>query len=174
MVYLLSFVRLQREEMILQCSMLCQTTVCAKFFYLWIYHSFMFQARNKTWLIIVAGEEVVTALGSEVDRLEKEIQELVPGIQHVDIEAHNPIDQSLWSETFFQKVLSYRYNSLGLKKWKLQVTLGEIERVLCQVSDWEKCGWWILLCRVFDIRKSHECNFKFYAQQKACCRNVEL
>ncbi|KAM7480692.1 hypothetical protein LguiA_028905 [Lonicera macranthoides] len=37
------------------------------------------------------GEEVVTALGSEVDRLEKEIQEIVPGIQHVDIEAHNPI-----------------------------------------------------------------------------------
>ncbi|KAJ9168642.1 hypothetical protein P3X46_020142 [Hevea brasiliensis] len=36
------------------------------------------------------GEEVVTALGSEVDRLEKEIQELVPGIRHVDIEAHNP------------------------------------------------------------------------------------
>ncbi|XVF86174.1 hypothetical protein PTKIN_Ptkin18bG0018900 [Pterospermum kingtungense] len=40
------------------------------------------------------GEEVVTALGSEVDRLEKEIQELVPGIRHVDIEAHNPIDVS--------------------------------------------------------------------------------
>ncbi|KAI3442553.1 uncharacterized protein J3R85_000746 [Psidium guajava] len=40
------------------------------------------------------GEEVVTALGSEVDRLEKEIQELVPGIRHVDIEAHNPVDQS--------------------------------------------------------------------------------
>ncbi|KAL4310207.1 hypothetical protein GQ457_01G040130 [Hibiscus cannabinus] len=40
------------------------------------------------------GEEVVTALGSEVDRLEKEIQELVPGIRHVDIEAHNPIDLS--------------------------------------------------------------------------------
>lgn len=38
------------------------------------------------------GEEVVTALGSEVDRLEKEIQELVPGIRHVDIEAHNPIE----------------------------------------------------------------------------------
>ncbi|VFQ68986.1 unnamed protein product [Cuscuta campestris] len=37
------------------------------------------------------GEEVVTALGSEVDRLEKEIQEIVPGIKHVDIEAHNPI-----------------------------------------------------------------------------------
>lgn len=37
------------------------------------------------------GEEVVTALGSEVDRLEMEIQELVPGIRHVDIEAHNPI-----------------------------------------------------------------------------------
>ncbi|KAL2932896.1 Metal tolerance protein C4 [Bienertia sinuspersici] len=37
------------------------------------------------------GEEVVTALGSEVDRLELEIQKLVPGIRHVDIEAHNPI-----------------------------------------------------------------------------------
>ncbi|XP_059640922.1 metal tolerance protein C4 [Cornus florida] len=37
------------------------------------------------------GEEVVTALGSEVDRLEKEIQDIVPGIRHVDIEAHNPI-----------------------------------------------------------------------------------
>ncbi|GAB4849954.1 Metal tolerance protein C4 [Ancistrocladus abbreviatus] len=37
------------------------------------------------------GEEVVTALGSEVDRLEREIQRLVPGIRHVDIEAHNPI-----------------------------------------------------------------------------------
>lgn len=39
----------------------------------------------------VAGEEVVTALGSEVDRLEQEIQEIVPGIRHVDIEAHNPV-----------------------------------------------------------------------------------
>ncbi|KAL9247225.1 hypothetical protein vseg_020678 [Gypsophila vaccaria] len=37
------------------------------------------------------GEEIVTALGSEVDRLEREIQTLVPGIRHVDIEAHNPI-----------------------------------------------------------------------------------
>lgn len=33
----------------------------------------------------------MTALGSEVDRLEKEIQDIVPGIRHVDIEAHNPI-----------------------------------------------------------------------------------
>ncbi|MCH79803.1 metal tolerance protein C4-like [Trifolium medium] len=41
------------------------------------------------------GEEVVTALGSEVDRLEKEIQNLVPGIRHVDIEAHNPTESSL-------------------------------------------------------------------------------
>ncbi|KAJ4964307.1 hypothetical protein NE237_024246 [Protea cynaroides] len=40
------------------------------------------------------GEEVVTALGSEVDRLEKEIQEIVPGIRHVDIEAHNPAGPS--------------------------------------------------------------------------------
>ncbi|KAF7814666.1 metal tolerance protein C4 [Senna tora] len=38
------------------------------------------------------GTEIVTALGSEVDRLEKEIQDLVPGIRHVDIEAHNPTD----------------------------------------------------------------------------------
>ncbi|KAL8128816.1 LOW QUALITY PROTEIN: hypothetical protein V2J09_017971 [Rumex salicifolius] len=37
------------------------------------------------------GEEIVTALGSEVDRLESEIQKIVPGIRHVDIEAHNPI-----------------------------------------------------------------------------------
>ena len=37
-----------------------------------------------------AGEEVVSALGSEVDRLEREIQRLVPGIRHVDIETHNP------------------------------------------------------------------------------------
>ncbi|ONK79443.1 uncharacterized protein A4U43_C01F6420 [Asparagus officinalis] len=36
------------------------------------------------------GEDVVTALGSEVDRLEREIQLIVPGIRHVDIEAHNP------------------------------------------------------------------------------------
>ncbi|GAA0184491.1 hypothetical protein LIER_31779 [Lithospermum erythrorhizon] len=42
-------------------------------------------------LMSIYGEEVVTALGSEVDRLEKEIQDIVPGIRHVDIEAHNPI-----------------------------------------------------------------------------------
>ncbi|KAJ8431753.1 hypothetical protein Cgig2_028970 [Carnegiea gigantea] len=36
------------------------------------------------------GEEVVTAIGEEVDRLETEIQRLVPGIRHVDIEVHNP------------------------------------------------------------------------------------
>ncbi|CAM6089164.1 unnamed protein product [Calypogeia fissa] len=36
------------------------------------------------------GEEVVSALGGEVDRLEREIQKVVPGIRHVDIEAHNP------------------------------------------------------------------------------------
>ncbi|KAL6134874.1 hypothetical protein ACLB2K_067102 [Fragaria x ananassa] len=41
------------------------------------------------------GEEVVTALGSEVNRLDKEIQELVPGIRHVDIEAHNPIELTM-------------------------------------------------------------------------------
>jgi hypothetical protein len=36
------------------------------------------------------GEDVVEALGFEVDRLESEIQKLVPGVRHVDIEAHNP------------------------------------------------------------------------------------
>ncbi|XP_059306601.1 metal tolerance protein C4-like [Lycium ferocissimum] len=40
------------------------------------------------------GEEVVTALGAEVDRLEKEIQEIVPGIKHVDIEVHSSIGAS--------------------------------------------------------------------------------
>ncbi|KAK8965332.1 Metal tolerance protein C4 [Platanthera guangdongensis] len=35
-------------------------------------------------------EGLVDALGSEVDRLETEIQKIVPGIRHVDIEAHNP------------------------------------------------------------------------------------
>lgn len=36
------------------------------------------------------GEGLVEALGGEVDRLETEIQKIVPGIRHVDIEAHNP------------------------------------------------------------------------------------
>lgn len=49
---------------------------------------------DKSSKFLNAGEEVVTALGSEVDRLEQEIQELVPGIRHVDIEAHNPIELS--------------------------------------------------------------------------------
>ncbi|RZB98231.1 Metal tolerance protein C4 isoform B [Glycine soja] len=48
------------------------------------------------------GEEVVTALGSEVDRLEKEIQNLVPGIRHVDIEAHNPPTETTLSSESFQ------------------------------------------------------------------------
>ncbi|XP_020692625.1 metal tolerance protein C4 isoform X1 [Dendrobium catenatum] len=40
------------------------------------------------------GEGLVEALGSEVDRLETEIQRIVPGIRHVDIEAHNPSEPS--------------------------------------------------------------------------------
>jgi zinc transporter 9 len=40
----------------------------------------------------------VEALGYEVDRLESEIQKLVPGIKHVDIEAHNPEGLSLRAE----------------------------------------------------------------------------
>ncbi|KAJ8500849.1 hypothetical protein OPV22_011401 [Ensete ventricosum] len=43
------------------------------------------------------GEDVVEALGSEVDRLESEIQKIVPGIRHVDIEAHNPEGLSLYN-----------------------------------------------------------------------------
>ncbi|RDX58380.1 Metal tolerance protein C4, partial [Mucuna pruriens] len=35
---------------------------------------------------------------SNYDRLEKEIQNLVPGIRHVDIEAHNPTEATLSSE----------------------------------------------------------------------------
>lgn len=41
------------------------------------------------------GEELIEALGSEVDRLEREIQKIVPGIRHVDIEAHNPTTDPL-------------------------------------------------------------------------------
>jgi hypothetical protein len=41
-------------------------------------------------ILCYAGEEVVAAVGSEIDRLEKEIQRIVPAILHVDIEAHNP------------------------------------------------------------------------------------
>ncbi|XP_071716348.1 metal tolerance protein C4-like [Rutidosis leptorrhynchoides] len=37
------------------------------------------------------GAEMIRALASEIDRLEKEIQEIVPGIRHVDIEVNNPI-----------------------------------------------------------------------------------
>ena len=90
---------------------------CTKFFYLRIcHHSFIFPAWNKSWVSIrhdVAGEEVVTALGSEVIRLEKQIRELVPGIQHVDIEAHNPMDQSLWSEKKKVAVLQGLSSSYG-------------------------------------------------------------
>ncbi|GER53689.1 ferrous-iron efflux pump FieF [Striga asiatica] len=52
------------------------------------------KAKDDTALLKIMsnyGEEVVTALGSEVDRLEKEIQEIVPGIRHLVIEAHNPV-----------------------------------------------------------------------------------
>nr|CAD1825457.1 unnamed protein product [Ananas comosus var. bracteatus] len=47
---------------------------------------------DKALLMVMAnyGEDVVEALGAEVDRLESEIQKIVPGIRHVDIEAHNP------------------------------------------------------------------------------------
>jgi hypothetical protein len=46
------------------------------------------------------GEDVVDALGYEVDRLELEIKRIVPGIRHVDIEAHNPEGLSLTSKGF--------------------------------------------------------------------------
>lgn len=50
------------------------------------------------WNHTASGEDVVEALGYEVDRLESEIQKLVPGIKHVDIEAHNPEGLSLRAE----------------------------------------------------------------------------
>lgn len=53
------------------------------------FHSFS-SCSNLCHCYMCAGEEVVSALGSEVDRLEKDIQRIVPGILHVDIEAHNP------------------------------------------------------------------------------------
>eukprot|EP00897_Mesotaenium_endlicherianum_P010658 jgi/Mesen1/9620/ME000659S08985 len=37
------------------------------------------------------GEDLMTALGGEVDRLETKIKTLLPQIRHVDIEAHNPL-----------------------------------------------------------------------------------
>ena len=57
----------------------------------------------------LSGEEVVLALGSEVDRLEKEIQRLVPGIRHVDIETHNP-NGPLWC--FLLKLILGLHHSL--------------------------------------------------------------
>lgn len=44
---------------------------------------------------MIEGEGVVEALGFEVDRLESEIQKIIPGIRHVDIEAHNPNSTTL-------------------------------------------------------------------------------
>ena len=64
-------------------------------------------------LVVMAGEEVVTALGSEVDRLEKEIQGIVPGIRHVDIEAHNPIAPSPWFPvSFLWEVILHNFSQL--------------------------------------------------------------
>lgn len=37
---------------------------------------------------MVEGEDVVEAFGSEADRLESEIQKIVPGISKVDMESH--------------------------------------------------------------------------------------
>lgn len=33
-----------------------------------------------------AGKDMVGALGAEVDRLENEVRELVPGLRHIDLE----------------------------------------------------------------------------------------
>ncbi|PWZ41909.1 Metal tolerance protein C4 [Zea mays] len=72
------------------------------------------------------GEDVVEALGYEVDRLESEIQKLVPGIKHVDIEAHNPEGLALRAEFDlgpppFDKIVfhwQYEWSNLRLKKSK--------------------------------------------------------
>ncbi|KAK3145127.1 hypothetical protein QOZ80_4AG0323580 [Eleusine coracana subsp. coracana] len=61
------------------------------------------QSKNDAHLLRVManyGEDVVDALGYEVDRLESEIKKIVPGIKHVDIEAHNPEALSLTSKGF--------------------------------------------------------------------------
>ena len=34
----------------------------------------------------MAGKDMVGALGAEVDRLENEVRELVPGLRHIDLE----------------------------------------------------------------------------------------
>jgi hypothetical protein len=76
----------------MHCSRSCQIMVCTVMRNI---HTCLSCNYNMLMTLgVIAGEEVVTALGSEVDRLEKEIQELVPGIRHVDIEAHNPTGPS--------------------------------------------------------------------------------
>eukprot|EP00898_Chlorokybus_atmophyticus_P003149 jgi/Chlat1/3835/Chrsp26S08839 len=54
------------------------------------------------------GEAMVTALGDEVDRLEREIQRLVPGITHVDIETHSrtaPVPDDSSTDPYYQMKL---------------------------------------------------------------------
>ena len=64
--------------------------ICCCIFYRHIYACYLVWNHTAS-----TGEDVVQALGYEVDRLESEIQKLVPGIKHVDIEAHNPEELSL-------------------------------------------------------------------------------
>ena len=42
------------------------------------------------WAVVcgAAGEEIVSSLGDEVDRLENQIRKIEPRISHVDIEAN--------------------------------------------------------------------------------------
>jgi hypothetical protein len=69
-----------------------------------ILQSVLMQSGSQS-LIACAGEKVVLAVGCEVDRLGKDIQRLVPGIRHVDIEAHNPNGPAPREKTSF----AFRY-----------------------------------------------------------------
>ena len=47
-------------------------------------HLFEAMTVFSSWL--AAGKDMVGALGAEVDRLENEVRELVPGLRHIDLE----------------------------------------------------------------------------------------
>ncbi len=65
-------------------------------------------------ILCYAGEEVVAAVGSEIDRLEKEIQRIVPAILHVDIEAHNPNGPVPREKFYLYRYLHFLVTSLLL------------------------------------------------------------
>lgn len=113
--------------------------------------------------VLGAGEEVVTALGTEVDRLEKEIQDLVPGIRHVDIEAHNPVDvPSSWHLCVYQYITWHSFlvyprmitdSGLMLVTWSQLIMLGNVHSELLLPWIWYtlriNCLWYYLFWRAY-------------------------